>query len=153
MPEPLTAGDLCTRATVVASRLMDVHQAARLMREQHVGCLVVVEDMAVGCVPVGMLTDRDIVTEIIAKGLDPLTLRVGDVMSAEPSVTYAADTLPDVLAGMRRTGVRRLPVVDSKGVLQGIIALDDVLEAIAEQLGAVVKALASGRSRELRRRP
>lgn len=153
MPEPLTAGDLCTRATVVVSRQMDVQEAARLMREHHVGCLVVVKEMAIGRVPEGMLTDRDIVTEIIAKGLDPRTLRVGDVMSTEPSVTYAADTLPDVLASMRRAGVRRLPVVDSKGVLQGIIALDDVLKALAEQLGAVVNALASGRSRELRHRP
>ncbi len=123
------------------------------MRTHHVGCLVVVEDMAVGRVPEGILTDRDIVTEIIAKGLDPRTLRVGDVMSAEPSVIYTSDTLADVLASMRRAGVRRLPVVDSKGVLQGIVALDDVLEAIAGQLGAIVDALASARSRELRRRP
>lgn len=153
MPEPLTAGDLCTRATVVAPRSMDVQQAASLMREHHVGCLVIVDDMAVGRLPVGMLTDRDIVTEIIAKGLDPRTLRVEDVMSADPGVAYTADSLPDVLAGMRRKGARRLPVVDARGVLQGIIALDDVLEAIAEQLDAVVKALTSGRSRELRQRP
>ena len=153
MPEPLTAGDLCTRSTVMAHRSMDVIEAARLMREHHVGCLVIVEDVALGRVPVGILTDRDIVTEIIAKGLDPRTLRVEDVMSADPAVADAAETLPDVLAGMRRKGVRRLPVVDSRGVLQGIIALDDVLEALAEQLDAVVKALASGRSKELRRRP
>ena len=91
-------------------------------------------------------------TEIVAKGLDPRTLRVEDAMSADPAVADAAETVPDVLAGMRRQGVRRLPVVDSRGVLQGIVALDDVLEALAEQLAAVVKALASGRSRELRRR-
>jgi CBS domain-containing protein len=153
MPEPLSAGDLCTRATVIATRAMDVQDAARLMREHHVGCLVVVDDMTFGRVPVGMLTDRDIVTEVIAKGVDPRTLHVEDVMSADPGVAYATDSLPDVLAGMRRKGARRLPVVDSKGVLQGIIALDDVLEAIAEQLGAVVKALASGQSRELRHWP
>jgi CBS domain-containing protein len=153
MPEPLTAGDLCTRLTVVAPRSMGVIEAARLMREHHVGCLVIAEDVAAGRVPVGLLTDRDIVTEIVAKGLDPRTLRVEDVMGAQPAVADASETLPDVLAGMRRKGVRRLPVVDAKGVLQGIVALDDVLEAIAEQLDAVVKALASGRSRELRQRP
>lgn len=153
MPEPLTAGDLCTRPAVVAPRSMDVIDAARLMREHHVGCLVVVEDTASGQVPVGILTDRDVVTEIVAKGLDPRTLRVEDVMSADPAVADAAETVPDVLAGMRRKGVRRLPVVDSRGVLQGIVALDDVLEALAEQLDAVVKALASGRTQELRQRP
>lgn len=153
MPEPLTAGDLCTRSVVIAARTMDVAEAARLMREKHVGCLVIVDEMAIGRVPVGMLTDRDIVTEIVAKGVDPRSVRVEDVMSAEPAVVDASETVLDVLAGMRRKGVRRLPVVDAHGVLQGILALDDVLEAVAEQLGAFVQVMQSGRAHELRRRP
>ena len=153
MPEPLTAGDLCTRSVVTASRTMGVAEAARLMREKHVGCLVIVDEMAIGCVPAGMLTDRDIVTEIVAKGVDARSLSVEDVMSAEPAVADASETVLDVLAGMRRKGVRRLPVVDACGVLQGILALDDVLEAVAEQLGAFVQAMQSGRAHELQRRP
>jgi CBS domain-containing protein len=153
MSEPLTAGDLCTRDTVIASRTMDVVEAARLMREQHVGCLIVVDEMAIGRVPVGMLTDRDIVTEIVAKGVDPRRLRVEDAMSAEPAVADEEDTVLDVLAAMRRKGVRRLPVVNSCGVLQGVLALDDVLETLAEQLSAVVRAMQSGRDREAVRRP
>lgn len=153
MPQPMTAGDLCTRETVIASRSMEISEAARLMREQHVGCLVVVDEMAIGRVPVGMLTDRDIVTEIVAKGVDPRKLRVEDAMSAEPAVADESDTLLDALAAMRRKGVRRLPVVNRVGVLQGVLALDDVLEALSEQLGAVVQAMASGRKQELRRRP
>jgi CBS domain-containing protein len=153
MPEPMTAGDLCTRITVTASRSMEMAHAARLMREQHVGCLVVVDDMAVGRVPVGMLTDRDIVTQIFAKGVDPRSLRVEDVMSPEPAVADESETVLDVLAGMRRKGVRRLPVVDARGVLQGILTLDDVLEAVAEELDAVVQAMRSGRAREVSRRP
>ena len=153
MSEPLTAGDLCTRTTVIASKEMDVVAAARLMREHHVGCLVVVDEIAVGRVPVGILTDRDIVTAIVAPGVDPRRLRVEDVMSAEPAVAHDNESVLDVLAGMRRKGVRRLPVVDKRGVLQGVLTLDDVLEAVAEQLNALVKAMTSGRTREAQRRP
>ena len=152
MPQALTASDLCTRATVFAPRAMAIDEAARLMREQHVGCLVVADDMKVGRVPVGMLTDRDIVTAIVAKGLDPQRLRVEDVMSAEPAVAHADDSVLDVLAAMRRKGARRLPVVDAQGVLFGVLALYDVLEVVAEQLNAVVQAMSSGRPRELRAR-
>lgn len=152
MSIPFTAGDLCTRTTVTAQGRMGVDEAARLMREQHVGCLVVVEDKAVGPVPVGVLTDRDIVTAIVAKAMDPAGLRVEDVMSRELAVAHEPDSVLDVLAAMRRNGVRRLPVVDARGALLGVLALDDVLEAVAEQLGAVVQAMTSGRASELRRR-
>ena len=153
MPEHLNAGDLCLRAVATALRTLEVREAARLMREQHVGCLVVVDDAHAGRVPVGMLTDRDIVTAIVAQGMDPGSLRVEDVMSAAPALAHHRDSIPDVLAAMRRSGVRRLPVVDGLGVLMGVLTLDDVLEAIAEQLSALVEAMRSGRTHEARLRP
>ena len=136
---------------------MAVDEAARLMREQHLGCLVVTDDMKIGRVPVGMLTDRDIVTAIVAKGLEPRRPHAEDVMSAEPAVTHADDSVLDVRAAMRRKGVRRQPVVDAQGVLLDVLALDvlaldDVLEVVAEPLNAVVQAMSSGRPRELRAR-
>jgi CBS domain-containing protein len=153
MPEPLTAADLCTRTAVTGSRTMGVSEAARLMREQHVGCLIVVDETTDGLVPVGVLTDRDIVTAIVAEDLDPRTLRVEDVMSSEPAVAQADDSVLDALAAMRSRGVRRLPVVDARGALLGVLALGDVLEGVVEQLDALRQALASGRSREMRCRP
>ena len=131
---------------------MAVDEAACLMREQHLGCLVVTDDMKIGRVPVGMLTDRDIVTAIVAKGLEPRRLHAEDVMSAEPAVAHADDSVLDVRAAIRRKGVRRLPVVDAQGVLLDVLALDDVLEVFAEQLNAVVQAMSSGRPREVRAR-
>ena len=131
---------------------MAVDEAARLMREQHLGCLVVTDDMKIGRVPVGMLTDRDIVTAIVAKGLEPRRLHAEDVMSAEPAVAHADDSVLDVRAAMRRKGVRRLPVLDTQGVLLDVLALDDVLDVVAEPLNAVVQAMSSGRPRELRAR-
>jgi CBS domain-containing protein len=149
----LSAGELCTRDTVFAQAQMGVAEAARLMREHHVGSLVIVEQGPRGRVVVGMLTDRDIVTAIVAKEVDPTLVRVGDVMSRDPLTAREADSVLDVLTGMRRRGVRRVPVLDAQGVLLGILAIDDVLGVLAEQMRAVVAVIESGSSKEQRRRP
>jgi signal-transduction protein with cAMP-binding, CBS, and nucleotidyltransferase domain len=148
----LTAGDLCTRSTVIAGRTLALGEAARLMRDQHVGSVVVVDDTLLGHMPVGMLTDRDIVTAVVAKGVDVQTLQVGDVMSTDLATTRETDSLLDALDVMRRHGVRRVPVTDARGVLQGVLSLDDVTEVVGEQISALVQALTSGHRREQRRR-
>lgn len=145
MKEAATAADVCTRAVVVAPPSLSVDEAARLMRERHVGCLVVVEAGDAGRLPSGILTDRDIVTAVVARDVDPKTLRVGDVMSPSPAVVREHDTLYHVLSLMRSRGVRRLPVIDAHGVLAGIVALDDVVAAMAGQLQAA--AMVAGRER------
>jgi CBS domain-containing protein len=149
---PLTAGDLCTRNTVIASRSLALTEAARLMREHHVGSLVIVDDTLLGQMPVGMLTDRDIVTAVVAKDVDVHAVQVGDVMSGDPVTVREADSLLDTLEVMRRHGVRRVPVTDPRGVLQGVLSLDDLTEVIGEQVTALVQALTSGSRREERRR-
>ena len=109
MYQPLSAGDLCTRNVVFAHRDMALGEAAQRMREHHVGCLVVVDDAVEGRVPVGLLTDRDIVIAVVARDVDVRTLQVDDVMSPTPVTAREADSLLDSLAAMRRAGVRRLP--------------------------------------------
>jgi predicted transcriptional regulator len=153
MYQPLTAGDLCTREVVFAERTLALTDAARLMRERHVGSLVVADETPAGRVPVGLLTDRDIVTAVVARDVDLHLLRVEDVMSAELRGVREADSVLDALALMRRAGVRRLVVTDARGVLQGVLALDDLVVLVAEQLGAIAQALASGRPHERQRRP
>jgi CBS domain-containing protein len=152
MNEALSAGEICNRIVVVAERSTPLPAAAQRMREQHVGCLVVVEEAALGRRVVGMLTDRDIVTAVIAKAVDPGKLRVEDVMSAE--VITAAEAMPfaELLATMRRQGLRRLPVVDAKGMLVGLITLDDLLEVLAEQMRTLVQAIGTEQQREHRTR-
>lgn len=150
---PFTAGELCIRTVVVAHRSLPLDDAARLMRTHHVGCLVVVEDTALGRVPVGLLTDRDIVTAVVARDVDPRTLRVEDMMSSHPVTVLEVDSLLDALAAMQRAGVRRVPVVDPQGVLQGVLSLDDVIELVGEQLHRLVQVLASARRIEPLRRP
>lgn len=152
MNETLSAGEICNRIVVVAERSTPLPAAAQRMREQHVGCLVVVEEAALGRRVVGMLTDRDIVTAIVAKEVDPTLVRVGEVMSREPLTAREVDTVLDVLAAMRQRGVRRVPVVGAQGGLVGILALDDVLGVLAEQMRAVVAVIESGSSKEKQRR-
>jgi CBS domain-containing protein len=146
MKEAATAGDVCARTVVVVPASLSVDGAARLMRERHVGCVVVVEQGDGGRLPAGILTDRDIVTAVVAQDVDPKTLRVGDVMSVDVASVREHDTLYDVLATMRSRGVRRLPVLGPHGVLAGILSQDDVLSAIAGQL----QALAAVQVREQR---
>lgn len=148
----MTVGELCSRIVVFAEPGMEVAEAARLMREQHVGSLVVVEEAPEGRVPVGILTDRDITVGILAKGLDPRTLRVGEVMTAEVSTVREQDDVLDALRLMRAKGVRRLPVTGAGGVLVGILSLDDVLEDVAEQMADLARAIASERKHEARAR-
>ena len=146
MHETLDAGEICSRIVTIAPREMAVDDAAGLMRAHHVGCLVVVDDGPAGRRPLGILTDRDIVTAVVAQDVDPKTLRVGDVMSVDVASVREHDTLYDVLATMRSRGVRRLPVLGPHGVLAGILSQDDVLSAIAGQL----QALAAVQVREQR---
>ncbi|MBA4176370.1 MAG: CBS domain-containing protein [Leptothrix sp. (in: Bacteria)] len=153
MNPALSAGDLCTREVVVAHRDLALTEAARLMREHHVGCLVIVDETAEGRQPVGLLTDRDIITAVVARNIDLGTLCTGDVMSSSPVAARESDSLLDALAAMRRAGARRVPVVDDRSLLQGLLALDDVIETIGEQMSMLVQVLAAARQREPQRRP
>ncbi len=149
----LNAGEICSRIVVVAERASPLAAAARRMREQHVGCLLVVDVTDAGRVVVGMLTDRDIVTAVVAEELDARTLRVEDVMTADVVTAQETSSFADLLATMRRKGLRRLPVVDARGLLVGVVTLDDLLEVVAGQMRTIVQAIESGqrREREVRR--
>lgn len=133
----MSIGSLCNREVVVTGRDTSIAEAARLMRREHVGDLVVLDSDDVRH-PVGLVTDRDIVVEVIAAGLDPDTVTVMDVVT-EPLELATEDTdFWDALASMRKRGVRRLPIIDDSGGLVGILTLDDALELIGEALDNLV---------------
>jgi CBS domain-containing protein len=123
------------------------------MHDEHVGCLVVVEESDGEAFPVGVLTDRDIAIEVVAFGLDPSTITAGDVMSQQPVLVEEDDDLLDALAHMRERGVRRLPVVRPDGALSGMLALDNLLEALGEEIDGVLGVMRAQRTKELRTRP
>lgn len=149
----MNVGELCNREVVFAYRDTGLVEAARLMREHHVGSLVVVAERLSERIPVGIITDRDIVVAAVAKEVDPKTLTVGDVMSAGALVVREQDGIADALRVMREKGVRRLPVVSASGALAGIVAIDDVLELVAEEMDGFVRTLRRERQRETRARP
>lgn len=153
MGERLNVGEICTREVTIAFRDTDLVAAARLMREAHVGALVVVDEMPGKRMVAGLLTDRDIVTAVIAPGLDPRTLNVEDVMT-EPVLTMSEDeSLLDLLRMMRDKGVRRVPVLGAERELVGLVTLDDALEILAEELDLLVGAIGSEARRERLKRP
>jgi CBS domain-containing protein len=148
----MNVGEVCSRVVVFAERDMPLVEAARLMREHHVGSLVVVDETGAGRVPVGMVTDRDIVVAAVAKSVDPRTVAVGEIMAGEVVVAQETDSEFDILRTMRRRGVRRLPVVDAAGRLVGLITLDDLLGLLAEELGSLARAVETERAAEARTR-
>jgi CBS domain-containing protein len=152
MNEKRNIGEICNRTTVFAYKQMSVAEAARLMLEQHVGSLVVVEQADGGREVVGMLTDRDITVGVVARDFNPQTSSVADIMSSNMVLCRTGESMADVLSLMRRHGVRRVPVTDEKNILVGIVTLDDLLEIVAEDLHSFVQVIDSERKRETRER-
>ncbi len=143
----MNVGNLCGRNVVTTRKSDELTRAAELMRERHVGYLVVVEpDLADGLDrPVGVITDRDIVVAVVARGADPRALLVGEVMTQKPVTVSESDPIEKALREMRRIGVRRVPVLGSRGELCGVLSLDDVLDVLAEEIGNLAGSVRSER--------
>lgn len=145
----MNVGSICDRQVITASPLLDVQAAAELMRQEHVGFLVVVPEQPRGPQPpLGVLTDRDIVVGVVAKRANPAELKVGDVMSMQPAVAAESDAIDLALRTMRRAGVRRLPVVNDHGEVVGVLSLDDLLEFLAHEIDSLSGAVRNGRRME-----
>jgi CBS domain-containing protein len=148
----MTIGALCSREVVFVARNESCAQAARLMREHHVGSLVVVAQDAVPRVPAGMITDRDLAVGVMALGLDPEKTLVETVMRPGLAVLRESEGVGRAIALMREQGVRRLPVVDASGALIGILAADDLVDLFAEELSGLAAMINAGPRRERKER-
>ena len=144
----MAVGELCNREVVITEKTASVVDAAQLMRTHHVGDLVVVEDRGGRKHPVGIVTDRDIVVEVVAAGVNPDSLKVGDIMGPEVATVRESEGLFEALRYMRDKGVRRMPVVDREGGLVGILTLDDLLSLLAEEMTELAKLVSHERQRE-----
>ena len=143
----------CTREVVFALPGESVVDAARRMRDEHVGSIVVVDKYDTRR-PVGMLTDRDIVVGPVAQSADAVTsLTVGDVMTTPVLSAFETDSLDSALTKMETNGVRRLTVVDAAGMVTGVLAVDDVIGHVTGELGKLVSLLAHESEKEVERRP
>ncbi len=148
----MLVGKICNREVVFVEPDTSVAEAARLMREHHVGGLVVVQEKSGKRVPVGIITDRDLVIEVIAEGVDMGDISVGDIMSDQLVTAREGDDLLETLKMMRSRGIRRLPVIDDDGALAGILTVDDLIDLFSEQIADLARLIAFEQKREQERR-
>jgi len=127
------------RAVVTATLDDTAYSVACQMRDQHVGCVVVVRDGH----PVGMLTDRDLVLRVIAEGLDPRTVLVSSIVTYDAATVLRTDGFETVMRTMREHGVRRVPIVDEQGRITGIVTTDDLVTLLGRELCALGEAINS----------
>jgi CBS domain-containing protein len=141
-------GEMCVRYVIVCNRNTTIHEAAELMRQHHVGDLVVVDELPGRRIPVGIITDRDIVVSVIAMKLDPAVFVAGDLLT-EPVATIREDRgVFEAIQQMRMHGVRRMPVVDQQGGLAGIVSIDDLIQLLAEEMTELAKLISQEQARE-----
>jgi CBS domain-containing protein len=143
--------DLCRRGAVTIDHGATLVEAALLMRAHHVGALVVTSDEGGAHRVSGIVTDRDLALDGLTRAASDPALRVGDI-ARHKLVAVRADAVPAQAAQlMQQHGVRRLLVVDAEGRLGGVLSIDDLVEVIALQLGAVSGALRGGAAHEVER--
>ncbi len=144
----MTIGQVCNRDVIFVHQQASVPEAARLMREYHVGDLVVIKEKTGKRVPVGIITDRDIVLEVIAEGVNMDDVSVGDIMSDKLVTARESDDLLETIKLMRAKGIRRLPVVNDDNELVGILSVDDLIDLFSEQIVDLARLIAREQGRE-----
>jgi CBS domain-containing protein len=163
VPTPLSGGldmpigQVCTRDVMVTPRDTTVADAAKLMRRHHVGDLVVVDSASNGRkrakkVPVGIVTDRDLVISVMATKLDPAVFTVGDLLTNTVVTAPETQGIFETIQQMRARGIRRMPIVDAQGGLVGIISVDDLVQLLGEELGELGKLISREQAREVKTR-
>ena len=149
----MSVAEICNREVVTAEKHTSIAEAAKIMRRTHTGSLVIVDSDAPKAKPVGIITDRDLVIEVIAKDEEVTGLTAGDVMGPELLIARGNDGIWETILRMRAMGVRRLPVIDGEGFLMGILSMDDLLEFLASELSDLAKLIKREAGREKETRP
>lgn len=148
----MTIGSICNRNVITVLRDATVLHAAKLMRQHHVGDVVVVEAHNEKMKPIGIVTDRDIVIELVATELDCKVITTGDIMAANLTAIQEEAGIFEAIDSMTGKGIRRLPVVDKNGGLVGIVTLDDLLLLLAKEFGGLAKLVTREQKNEATKR-
>lgn len=141
-------GEACNREVIIIADNSSVIEAAKLMRDYHVGSIVVTKKDEGITKPIGIITDRDIVIDVIAKDISPEKVTVNGIMNSKLITGKDTDQLWNSLRTMRTHGIRRMPVIDSDGCLVGIITADDILELFSEELLDLTRLIALEQKKE-----
>ena len=148
----MSVGEYCNREVVIVAGDATVTEAAGLMRSQHVGSLIVVKSRQGMNVPVGIITDRDIVVGVVAKEIPYDSVTVKDIMPGDLTTAGERESLWGTIDRMCSFGIRRVPVVNEEGGLEGILSMDDVLELFADGLGKMADLVKREMDHESQRR-
>ncbi|ARB91277.1 CBS domain-containing protein [Legionella longbeachae] len=148
----MIVGEYCNRDVVVINCNESVKNAAELMRHYHVGDLVLIEEQKNQKTPIGIVTDRDLVIEVMAAGIAPESLLIKDIVTEPFSSVFENDNLLDALELMHSKKIRRLPVINNDKALVGIITLDDFIEILAENMAKVFDVIKLQQQKEAKQR-
>jgi CBS domain-containing protein len=147
----MSIGSICKRDPVTIDEDMNLTQAAQRMRDEHVGVLVVTGPGPEGPAALGVVTDRDLAIEVLARGRDGASVSVGSLLSGRLLVAVPHDaTLSDALVAMEGEGVRRLLVAGPAQELLGIVSIDDLIDVLAGDMARLAHSLRKAREREMR---
>lgn len=149
----MTAGEYCNRDVIITEFNTSITEAAKLMRQHHVGDLVVIDKQHGKILPKGVITDRDLVIEVLALDIDPGNLYVKDLMCSDLVTVGEDETLLNTLAIMQNKSVRRIVVVNDEGQLEGLLSADDAIELIAEAMNSLARLVSHEIAREYQKRP
>lgn len=141
--------EICTHDVVCCGPDTTALEAARLMRSRRVGDIVVVSDVEQARVPVGVVTDRDLAVEVLGNGREAAIMPVSGLVRAPVVIAADYEDVHSALERMRVHGVRRMPVVDDRGALVGIVTLDDLLGALLADMHALLETTGKAQRREL----
>jgi CBS domain-containing protein len=133
----MTVDAVCNHNVATIDLDESVVEAAERMRHTHVGDLIVVEQRGAHQIPVGIITDRDIVVGIVAKRVSPESIKGSDAIKTNLVTVHKDNGIEFALGKMRSAGVRRVPVVGDEGELVGVLSIDDVIDHLALQLSRI----------------
>jgi CBS domain-containing protein len=144
----MLVAETCTPDVVCCRPQASALEAARLMREKHVGDVVVVSDPEGERVPIGVITDRDLAIEVLAHGRDAASITLASLIRTPVVIARDSEDTRTVIERMHAHGVRRIPVVDARGVLRGIVTLDDLLRMLLSDMQLLFEAEARAQRHE-----
>jgi len=143
----MNIGEICTRDVVFTDRGASLQQAAKMMRDRHVGTLLVTGDSGDGPEVVGIVTDRDVVVDAVARGLDVTQAEIGQLASDELAAVPMEASIDEAISAMKERRVRRL-LVEDDGAVYGVVSLDDLLDALTHEMSELSRAARGGIERE-----
>jgi CBS domain-containing protein len=148
----MNVGEICSRPAVTVSPSATLAEVARTMCNRHVGAVIVTKVTSERPIPIGIITDRDIVRAQLERTHDLSSLSAEQVMTRDPLVVRTDHALSDAIQRLAARNVRRAPVIASDGSLVGLVSTDDLLRHIADEMKGIANLLARHLRRETRER-